>query len=528
MISIKRALISVYDKEGVGDLAAGLSSMGVELISTGGTAGLLRELGLSVTSVSDLTGFPEILDGRVKTLTPQIHGAILARRDKEDHLRQIADHGIRGIDMVVVNLYPFLEVIRKPDVTLEEAIENIDIGGPSMVRSAGKNHRDVVVVTDPADYPEILGLMKANNGSLPRSFSFDCARKAFALTSAYDAAITRYMGSVEEAHQGTAAPEGDDPFPERLHLSLRRLSKLRYGENPQQQAALYEAPPWLAPGLAQAELLHGKPLSFNNLLDLESARAIVSDFEETAVSIIKHTNPCGTAVGPSVAEAYERALEADPVSAFGGIVGSNRPVDAAAAEAITKLFLEAVIAPDFEEDALEILGRKKNLRLLRLSGLAGAGSGSEVDLRTISGGLLLQEADPPDHFDIHDLEIAGNRKPTEAEYRAMAFSWKVIRHLKSNAVLFSSEDRLLSAGFGQTSRVVAVKLARQRSVLPLEGSVLASDAFFPFRDGLDLAADAGATAVIQPGGSIRDEDVIAAADERGLAMVFTGKRHFKH
>jgi phosphoribosylaminoimidazolecarboxamide formyltransferase/IMP cyclohydrolase len=520
VITVKRALVSVSDKTGLVDFARALSARGVEIVSTGGTAALLADAGVPVRSISDLTGFPEILDGRVKTLTPQVHAGILARRDEPGHMKQLADLGLGTIDLVVVNLYPFEATIRKPGVTFEEAIENIDIGGPTMLRSAAKNFEGVVVVTDPADYGTVLANIEMQGG-VDASLSFRLARKVFAHTSRYDGLIASWL----ETHgpEGTAQPV---EFPPVMTVTIHRRQPLRYGENPHQKAALYEAPGFVPEGLVQAEVLQGKELSFNNFLDLDSAWGIVNDFAAPAVTIIKHTNPCGAAIGSTPLDAYVRALESDPVSAYGGIVGCNREIDALLAAKMGELFLEAVVAPGYTPEALEILGRKKNLRVLRLPQ-----PGTPVtapDMRTISGGLLLQDRDGTDRFDRDSVSVVTRRRPTDSEWLALDFGWKIVRHLKSNAVAFAAPDRLLSMGSGQTSRVEAVRLARAKSRFPLQGSVLASDAFFPFRDGLDLTAEAGARAVIQPGGSVRDDEVTAAADERGMAMVFTGRRHFKH
>ncbi len=526
MISVKRALISVSSKDGVAAFAAGLAALGVEIISTGGTASLLREHGIRVVPISDLTGFPEIMDGRVKTLTPQVHAGLLARRDKAEHLRQIEELGIGTIDLVAINLYPFEATVRKPGVTFEEAIENIDIGGPAMLRSAAKNFAGVVVVTDPEDYPVVLAQLREQGGRVDETLSYRLARKAFRHTSRYDGLISSWLD--EHAPVGMPLPAAEPFPPVTVGLALQRRLELRYGENPHQRAGLYEAPGWVSPGLAQAEVLQGKALSFNNFLDLDSAWAVVLDFDEPAVAIVKHNNPCGAAVGSTPQEAYRKALASDPVSAYGGIVGCNREITPGMVEAIGDLFLEAIVAPAYHPDALVLLNKRKNLRLLRLQTGPGAPGRPLPDLRTISGGLLLQERDTADVLGPDDLKTVTTKKPSPEELKALRFAWTVVRHLKSNAILFAAADRLLSMGAGHTSRVDAVRFAKERSRLPLAGSVLASDAFFPFRDGLDLAADAGAVAVIQPGGSVRDNEVIAAADERGIVMVFTGRRHFKH
>jgi phosphoribosylaminoimidazolecarboxamide formyltransferase/IMP cyclohydrolase len=521
VITVKRALISVSDKSGLIPFARALASRGVEIVSTGGTAALLAQNGVPVIPVSDVSGFPEILDGRVKTLTPQIHGGILAMRDRAEHLSQIGQHGIKPIDLVVVNLYPFERTVAQADCPFVEAIENIDIGGPTMVRSAAKNFTGVAIVTDPADYELLSGELAERGGITPET-SYRLARKAFAHTAAYDAAISSWLD--------THAPDGVDvapaePFPEVLTLPLRRLEALRYGENPHQPAAIYTSSR-LPAGIAQAQVLHGKQLSYNNYLDTDAVWSIVTDFDSTVVAIVKHTNPCGVALGSSAEEAYRKALETDPVSAYGGIVGCNATVTAAMAKAVSELFLEVVVAPDFESEALEILFAKKNLRILKLP--LPKARAPRPEFRGISGGILAQVGDTADDLSTLGARVVTRRQPTDAETRAMSFGWKMIRHLKSNAVAFAAPDRLLSSGAGQTSRVETVRLAAAKTRLPLRGSALASDAFFPFPDGLIQSAEAGATAIIQPGGSVRDADAIAAADERGLTMVFTGRRHFKH
>ncbi len=522
MITVKRALISVSDKSGLLPFAKGLAARGVEIISTGGTAALLGQNSIGVTPVSAVTGFPEILDGRVKTLTPQIHGGILAMRDRAGHLAQIGEHGISPIDLVVVNLYPFEKTVAQAACPFEEAIENIDIGGPAMVRSAAKNFTGVAIVTDPADYDAVGGEL-AERGGISVDTAYRLARKAFAHTAAYDAAISSWLDT--HAPDGLAIPPAE-MFPEVLTLPLRRKEILRYGENPHQPAAIYTSAR-AADGIAQARILHGKQLSYNNYLDTEAAWSIVTDFDTIAVAIVKHTNPCGAAAGSSAEEAYRKAFEIDPVSAYGGIVGCNVTVTAAMAKAISQLFLEVIVAPDFEPGALDILFAKKNLRILTLP-VSSREKTIQAEFRSISGGILAQQTDAADDLPSLGARVVTRRQPSETETRAMSFGWRMIRHLKSNAVAFAAPDRLLSAGAGQTSRVETVRLAAAKTRLPLRGSALASDAFFPFPDGLIQAAEAGATAIIQPGGSLRDAEVIAAADERGLTMVFTGRRHFKH
>jgi phosphoribosylaminoimidazolecarboxamide formyltransferase/IMP cyclohydrolase len=521
---IERALVSVSDKAGLEEFARGLAARGVEIVSTGGTARLLAGLGIAVREVSELTGFPEILDGRVKTLHPAVHGGILAMRDRAEHRVQLAEHGIGPIDLVVVNLYPFRQTIADPDVKVADAIENIDIGGPSMLRSAAKNFRDVGVVVDPADYALVLDELERNGGGLSLVTRFRLARKAFEHTARYDTTIAEFLVSRVEI-----PPEGGDlrvvdpePTPPRLTLALRRSKALRYGENPHQHAALYVEGP--AAGVAGAEQIQGKELSYNNYLDLDAAWSLVSEFSGSpACAIIKHTNPCGAALGASAREAYERALATDPVSAFGSIIAFNVPLDGAAAAAVAELFVEAIAAPDYAEDALETLGRKRNLRVMRVR----PGGEAALELRRVSGGVLVQERDVgrvgPD-----DLKVVTSRAPSEEEMRDLLFAWTVVKHVKSNAIVYARGGQLVGVGAGQMSRVDSVRLGADKAVLPLEGAALASDAFFPFRDGLDEAARRGVRAVIQPGGSVRDAEVIAAADEQGVAMVFTGMRHFKH
>jgi phosphoribosylaminoimidazolecarboxamide formyltransferase/IMP cyclohydrolase len=512
-MKVERALISVYRKDGVVDLCRRLHGAGVEILSTGGTARLLQAAGVPVLPVESVTGFPEMMDGRVKTLHPRVHGGILARRDDPAHRRQMEEHGIRPIDLVVVNLYPFAEVAGHPGAGHAEAIEMIDIGGPAMIRSAAKNHAYVGVVVDPADY-EAVGAEIAETGGLSEATRRRLAAAAFRCTSRYDDAIGSYL-----------APGGGEAGPpERFRLDLDRAFVLRYGENPHQRAAFYREPGDPAGTIAGAELLQGKALSFNNLLDLDAAHALAGEFEAPAAALIKHTNPCGCAVGATLLEAFQRARETDPLSAFGGIVALNREVDGGCAAAILEGFVEAIVAPGFTAEALEAFRPKKALRVLRAAAPA-AGAGG-WDLRRIRGGLLVQDADrEPEGV---EWKVPTRRPPTPEERRALEFAWKVVRHVKSNAVVFTAEGRTLGIGAGQMSRIDSVNLARSKARLPLRGSVVGSDAFFPFRDGIDAAAEAGATAVIQPGGSVRDAEVIAAADDHGLAMVFTGVRHFRH
>lgn len=523
---IKRALISVSDKTGILDFVELLSPFSVELVSTGGTASMLRDAGFEVREVSDLTGFPEILGGRVKTLHPKVHGGILAIRDNEEHQEQVAENAIEYIDLVAVNLYPFRETVAKENVTAEEAIENIDIGGPSMIRSAAKNFHDVVVVVSPADYLLVIDELVANEGGVSLEARFNLARKAFETTSHYDAAIADFLvDSMNFGEEGKALRVAKTTeLPSRLTLFAKKEMGLRYGENPHQRAALYVTD-GAEKGIAGAEKLQGKELSFNNLIDLEAAWSLASDFSQTACAIIKHTNPCGAAIGEDVREAFEKAKASDPVSAFGGIIGFNRTVTEAAAQSISETFFEAIVAPDYEQGALDILAAKKNLRLMRMG--EDTSNATPLDIRSISGGLLVQDKDGG-LIDESKLKIVTERKPSEEEMRALRFAWVLSKHVKSNAIVYAREGQLVGVGAGQMSRVDSVKIGAMKAQAPLAGTVLASDAFFPFRDGLDEAAKAGITAVIQPGGSVRDEEVIAAANEHNIAMVFTGMRHFKH
>jgi len=517
MRKISRALISVSDKTGVDEFARGLAALGVEIISTGGTARLLREAGCRVRDVSALTGFPEMLDGRAKTLHPKVHAGILARRGKAEHQRQVAEHGIELIDLVVVNLYPFEKTAAKEGVSLEELIENIDIGGPSMIRSAAKNFEDVTVVVDAADYSPVLEEARKNGGCISRQTRAALARKAFATTAAYDGAIST-----------TLQKWAGETLPRNLHLNFRKAMDLRYGENPHQQAALYVEPAAEGRGLASARQLQGKELSFNNLVDLDAAWLLVSEFTEPTTAIIKHTNPCGIATAATLVESYQAALGVDPVSAFGSVIALNRGMDASTAEEMAKLFVEAVVAPGFEPAALERLAAKKNLRLIDMSTTAGNEHG--LELKRIGGGLLVQT---PDTLTTRPEEwkCVTERQPTEIEKQALVFAWRVVKHVKSNAIVYARDGVAVGVGAGQMSRVDSVRLGAAKAHElghSLEGSVVASDAFFPFPDGVEEAAKAGATAIVQPGGSVRDAEVIAAANRLGLAMVFTGVRHFRH
>jgi len=504
-----RVLISVTDKTGIIDFASGLSSLGAEIVSTGGTARMIREAGIPVMDVSEVTGFPEMLDGRVKTMHPKIAGGILAMRARPEHMQAIAEHGIAPIDLVVVNLYRFEEVAAKSGARLEELIENIDIGGPTMIRAAAKNYQDVAVVTSPADYDGILAELRAH-GSVSLETKWRLAMQAFRTTANYDAAISARL-ELEGASAG--------PLPKTLHVYAPKVMDLRYGENPHQSAALYGK---RGPGIAGGEQLHGKELSYNNLVDLDAAWQLACEFSSPAVAIIKHTNPCGCAEAESLADAFSKALECDPVSAYGGVIGINRVLDGEAAQRMSPLFVEAIAAPGFSDDALKILTAKKNLRLMRVE------SGHEnLVVKSITGGFLVQTADTAG-FDRATAVVKSSRQPTEEEWRAMEFGWKVAKHVKSNAIVFTRAGQTVGVGAGQMSRVDSVKLAVMKAQLPVAGTVVASDAFFPFADGVEEAVKAGATAFIQPGGSVRDADVIAAADRLGVAMVFTGVRHFRH
>ena len=523
MGAITRALLSVYNKKGIVEFARGLSEMGVELLSTGGTYKALREGGLSVREVSEHTGFPEMLDGRVKTLHPKIHGGILGRREVEKHRREMQQNQIVPIDLVAVNLYPFQETVARPGVTMEEAIENIDIGGPAMLRSAAKNHEDVTVVVDPDDYGLVLAEMRQNGGRVAEGVRTSLARKVFLYTSEYDAAIYAFLRECSGA-----APER---FPDPLWLRYRKGQMLRYGENPHQQGAFYlelHVPPG---SVSSASQLWGKELSFNNLLDANSALELVKEFSQPAAVIVKHNNPCGVACADRVAEAYRRARETDPVSAFGGVAAFNRTVDAESAAEVITTFMEAVVAPKIDPAALEIFRKKKDLRVLE-TGPFPASASRDLDFKKVVGGLLVQDRDLGVIEEVRKLKVVTQRAPSEGEYAALDFAWKVTKHVRSNAIVLARIEagggQTVGIGAGQMSRVDSVQLAARKAKLPLAGTVMGSDAFFPFRDGIDEAARSGIRAVIQPGGSIRDEEVIAAANEHGMAMVFTAMRHFRH
>ncbi|HEX6908600.1 MAG TPA: bifunctional phosphoribosylaminoimidazolecarboxamide formyltransferase/IMP cyclohydrolase [Terriglobales bacterium] len=519
MAKIQRAILSVTDKTGLVEFARRLAGLGVELISTGGTARLLRDSGVAVKDISELTGFPEMLDGRVKTLHPKVHGGILHMRAKPEHKAAVAEHGIAPIDMVVVNLYAFEKTAAKPGVPFEELIENIDIGGPSMIRSAAKNFHDVAVVTSPADYAAIADEMSRTGGDLSLETKWRLAQKAFATTAAYDTAIASTLERVNlnGRFSLTTEPSG---FPQNLRLSFHKVMDLRYGENPHQKAAMYTD--GSGAGVANGRQLQGKELSYNNIVDLQAAWELAQDFSETMCAIIKHTNPCGAATGATLVEAYKRALEADPVSAFGGVIGVNRPVDGETAAEMAKLFVEAIAAPGFEPAALEKFATKKNLRLVEVKHAP-----QKWVLKNVSGGILVQDNDIRPLTEA-DLKVVTTRQPTPQEKRALLFAWKVCKHVKSNAILYARDGQTVGVGAGQMSRVDSCKIGAMKAVLPLKGTVAASDAFFPFPDGVEEIAKAGATAIIQPGGSVRDQEVIEAANRLGLAMILTGVRHFRH
>jgi phosphoribosylaminoimidazolecarboxamide formyltransferase/IMP cyclohydrolase len=547
MPTIQRAILSVTDKTGLAEFARKLSALGIELVSTGGTAKLLRDSGIAVKDISELTGFPEMLDGRVKTLHPKVHGGILHRRENPAHRSAVAEHGIQPIDLVVVNLYAFEKTAAKPGVAFDELIENIDIGGPSMIRSAAKNFHDVAIVTSPADYDAIADELARSGGALSLDTKWNLARKAFATTAAYDSAIASTLERVSvngNFHPQTPSP-ADEQFPQTLRLTFQKALDLRYGENPHQKAAMYSD--GSGAGVANARQLQGKELSYNNIVDLQAAWDLAREFNEPGFAepmcaIIKHTNPCGAATGVTLAEAYKRALECDPVSAFGGVIGVNRPIDAEAAEEMHKLFLEVIAAPFFDEAAKAIFATKKNLRLVEVTDdgpgswspgrpVRGADEATAAPrnwvLKNVSGGILVQDADARP-LQPSDLRVVTTRPPTPEETRALLFAWKVCKHVKSNAIVYARDGQTVGVGAGQMSRVDSAKIGAMKAQLPLQGTVAASDAFFPFPDGVEEIAKAGATAIIQPGGSQRDPEVIAAADRLSLAMLFTGVRHFRH
>jgi phosphoribosylaminoimidazolecarboxamide formyltransferase/IMP cyclohydrolase len=520
MSKVQRALISVSDKGGITDFAKELSGLGVEILSTGGTARALKESDIDVKDVSEHTGFPEMMDGRLKTLHPKIHGGLLYRRDNPRDKEETEKHGIKPIDMVVVNLYPFEQTVSKPDVSFDDAIENIDIGGPTMIRAAAKNFKDVAVIVDPEDYAKVLNEIKSGGGDISFETKLYLAKKVFALTAQYDTLISVFLNS-----QG----ESDETFPENFTKSYRKISDVRYGENPHQKAAVYREPLNEGLSLVDAKILQGKAMSFNNYLDSSAVIDLAKEYTDrpTAV-IVKHNNPCGVASADTLSEAYKNAFETDPVSAFGGVISLNRTVDEATAKEILNLFVEIIIAPAFDDAALKVISEKPNIRLLELD-ISKDVSGFEM--RKIQGGLLLQERDLGMIQDLKTCEVVTKRAPGDEEYAAMAYAWRVCKHMKSNAIIYASKDRTLGIGCGQTSRVDSARLAAMKAAnynISLKGSAVASDAFFPARDGIDVVAEAGATTIIQPGGSIKDKETIAACDEHGVAMIFTGMRHFRH
>lgn len=516
---VRRALISVSDKTGVTEFAQALATRGVEILSTGGTCRMLREAGIAVTEVSDYTGFPEMMDGRVKTLHPKIHGGVLGRRGTDDFVME--EHGIAPIDMVVVNLYPFEATVARPDCSLEDAVENIDIGGPTMVRAAAKNHKDVAIVVDADDYGCLIEEMDANDGHTRFTTRFDLAIKAYEHTAAYDGAIANYFGRL--------VGSGSDDFPRTFNLQLHKAQEMRYGENPHQKAAFYKEANPKEVGISTAVQLQGKELSYNNVADTDAALECVKNFDEPACVIVKHANPCGVAVAKDLGEAYQLAFDTDPESAFGGIIAFNRELDGPTAKAIVdKQFVEVIIAPEISDEAIACVAEKKNVRLLRTGSWSEAAR--SLDFKRVNGGLLVQDRDDG-MITREDLNVVTERQPTDQEWRDLLFAWKVAKFVKSNAIIYAANNRTIGVGAGQMSRVNSARIAAikaEHANLHVEGAVMASDAFFPFRDGIENAAERGIAAVIQPGGSIRDDEVIAAANEAGMAMVFTGMRHFRH
>jgi len=513
----KRAIISVSDKTGIIELAAKLSELGVEIISTGGTAVVIRQAGIPVTEVSEVTGFPECLDGRVKTLHPSIHAGVLAIRKNEEHMRQLDELGINPIDFVIVNLYPFKQTILKKDVKLEEAIENIDIGGPTLLRAAAKNSQDVVVVVDPDDYPRIIDEMQ-NNGEVSKETKFLLAAKVFEHTAHYDALIAEYLRK----------QSGAQDFPEFLTLTFEKVQSMRYGENPHQNAVFYREIGNYPGSLVNAKQLHGKELSFNNINDTNGALSLLSEFDEPTVVAVKHANPCGVGSASSIYDAYKKAYEADPISIFGGIIAANREIDKETAEEINKIFIEIVVAPSYTKEALEILTRKKNIRVLVLEDIQKPRRNDVWDVKKVYGGLLVQQENNKLLPEISELKVVTEKKPTEKEMEDLIFAWKVVKHTKSNGIAIARDKQSLGIGAGQVNRIWAVEHAIERSGDKVRGAVLASDAFFPFSDCVEAAAKAGIKAIMQPGGSIRDQESIDACNKYGIAMIFTGIRHFKH
>jgi phosphoribosylaminoimidazolecarboxamide formyltransferase / IMP cyclohydrolase len=523
LIMIKQALISVSDKTGVLEFAKALAAMGVNILSTGGTAKLLADNGVKVTEVADYTGFPEMLDGRVKTLHPKVHGGILARRDLPEHVSALEQHGIPTIDMVVVNLYPFQQTVAKEQCSLEDAIENIDIGGPTMLRSSAKNHKDVVVICDPSDYTRVLEEMKSGNGEVAYATKFALATKVFAHTAQYDGAITNYLTALGEDKQHATR----SPYPQTLNLAFEKVQEMRYGENPHQSAAFYRDIAPVEGSLANYRQLQGKELSYNNIADADAAWECVKTFDETACVIIKHANPCGVAIGADPLDAYSKAFKTDPTSAFGGIIAFNRELDGKAAEAVARQFVEVLIAPSFTAEAKQVFAAKQNVRLLEIPLAAAVNA---YDFKRVGGGLLLQSPDAKNVV-VAELKVVTKKQPSPQQMQDLMFAWRVAKFVKSNAIVFCANGMTLGVGAGQMSRVDSARIASikaQNAGLALSGSAVASDAFFPFRDGLDVVVDAGASCVIHPGGSMRDQEVIDAADERGVVMLFTGTRHFRH
>ncbi|MCG3730785.1 bifunctional phosphoribosylaminoimidazolecarboxamide formyltransferase/IMP cyclohydrolase [Vibrio cincinnatiensis] len=524
---IRRALISVSDKTGIVEFAQALAERGVDILSTGGTARLLAEQGLAVTEVSDYTGFPEMMDGRVKTLHPKVHGGVLGRRGQDDAI--MAEHGIQPIDMVVVNLYPFAQTVAKTDCTLADAVENIDIGGPTMVRSAAKNHKDVTIVVNAKDYSRVIAEMDANERSLTLETRFDLAIAAFEHTAAYDGMIANYFGTMVPSYGDNTEGDEESTFPRTFNQQFIKKQDMRYGENSHQSAAFYVEETPQEASVATARQIQGKALSYNNIADTDAALECVKEFAEPACVIVKHANPCGVALGSDILEAYNRAYQTDPTSAFGGIIAFNQELDAATASAIVeRQFVEVIIAPKVSAQAIEVVAAKKNVRLLECGEWSSKTTG--FDMKRVNGGLLVQERDHG-MVSADDLKVVSKRQPTEEELKDALFCWKVAKYVKSNAIVYAKGDMTIGVGAGQMSRVYSAKIAGIKAAdegLQVEGCVMASDAFFPFRDGIDAAAQAGIKCVIQPGGSMRDEEVIAAADEHGMAMIFTGMRHFRH
>jgi phosphoribosylaminoimidazolecarboxamide formyltransferase/IMP cyclohydrolase len=525
MTKIQRALISVFDKTNIVEFAKMLATFNIEILSTGGTAKMIRDAGVGVIDIADYTGSPEVFEGRLKTLHPKVHGGILYKRGDAKHVEQAKANSIGPVDLVVVNLYPFEKVTSDPKCSFENAIENIDIGGPTMVRSAAKNHKDVAIVTDPNDYDDIAKELSESDGSLSDATRFRLAKKAFATTARYDAAIATYLGGLDDEAKKVVG------LPNVVGFTFDKVVDMRYGENPHQKAAFYRdmrAPD--EPSTVTAEVLHGKKLSYNNIMDADAAIEITKDLHDWpyACVILKHANPCGAAVSEkSLKDAFEKALACDPTSAFGGIIGVTKSLDEKTAGLIAETFFEVVAAPAFDDEAMAVLTKKKNLRLIAVPGLDAACERPGWTLKQVTGGLLVQQRDVS-NLDIRNAKVVTKRNPTEEEWAALGFGWRLVKHVKSNAIVYAAADRTIGIGAGQMSRVDASKLAVMKAQSSLKGSALASDAFFPFRDGVDAAAEAGATAIVQPGGSVRDEEVMAAADEHNMAMVFTGERHFRH